>query len=41
MSNYPLRKRGQQLNLRLEPVIAIVVEPGPHGRPQRKIDAGN
>ena len=39
MSNYPLRKRGQPTNLRLEPVIAIVVEPRPHGKTKRKINA--
>jgi len=37
MSNYPLRKRAQQTNLRFEPVIAIVVEPRPQGRQRRKI----
>jgi len=39
MSNYPLRKRGQPTNQRLEPGIAIVVEPRPHGKTKRKIDA--
>ena len=36
MSNYPLRKRDQPTNLRLEPVIVIVVEPRPHGKTRRK-----
>jgi hypothetical protein len=36
MSNYPLRKRGQPTNLRLEPVVVIVVEPRPHGKTRRK-----
>ena len=39
MSNYPLRKRGQPTNLRLEPLIVIVVEPRPHGKTNRKINA--
>jgi hypothetical protein len=39
MSNYPLRKRGQPTNLRLEPVIVIVVEPRRHGKAKRKITA--
>jgi hypothetical protein len=41
MSNYPLRKRGQPTNLRLEPMILIVVEPRRHGKTKRKTDADN
>jgi hypothetical protein len=39
MSNYPLRKRDQPTNLRLEPVIVIVVEPRRHGKTRRKTHA--
>ena len=38
MSNCPLRKRGQPTNLKLELVVAIVVEPRPEGKPRRKIN---
>ena len=39
MSSYPLRKRGQPTNLRLNPVIVTVVETRPHGKTKRKINA--